>query len=336
MLPSSLVMIEPGCNFTTAIPTWELRQRKDLPTPQNKDAYELARDRAVGCLIGLAVGDALGTTLEFSPRDSQPELTDMIGGGPFHLPVGCWTDDSAQALALADSLLINPDLDERDLMDRFVDWHANGTYSCTGDCFDVGMATAEALHRYKTTGNPIAGSSDPLKAGNGGSMRAAPVPILHHRNRTKMADVAARQSMTTHAAPEAVTGCVALCEVIADALEGMPLERVLRARTGDFAGEVASVMAGSWRTRSRGQISSSGYIVHTLEAALWCVGTTDTFADAVLTAANLGDDADTTSSVAGMLAGAIYGASGIPQHWRHRLAWSEHIADIGLRLRQRA
>jgi len=130
-----------------------------VPEPEPATTAEAIRDRAVSCLLGLAVGDAVGTTLEFKPRDSYPPLIDMVGGGPFRLRPGEWTDDTAMALALADSLLAHPGLDEADLMGRFVDWHERGTYSCTGTCFDIGVTTRQALARWKRTGNPVAGST---------------------------------------------------------------------------------------------------------------------------------------------------------------------------------
>ena len=116
-------------------------------------------DRALGAFLGLAVGDAIGTTLEFSSRDTQPRLEDMVGGGPFNLPPGAWTDDTAMALALADSLAESKTLDCRDLMDRFVKWWRGEDYSCTGECFGIGNTTREALERYLQTGNPVAGST---------------------------------------------------------------------------------------------------------------------------------------------------------------------------------
>ena len=118
------------------------------------------RDRAVGALLGLAVGDAVGTTLEFRERDSTPRLVDLVGGGPFHLQPGCWTDDTAMALALADSLLASGCLNCRDLMDRFEAWWRHGEYSCTGRCFDIGATTHLALERYRRSGDPLAGSTD--------------------------------------------------------------------------------------------------------------------------------------------------------------------------------
>jgi ADP-ribosyl-[dinitrogen reductase] hydrolase len=283
------------------------------------------RDRAIGALLGLAVGDAVGTTLEFKERDSCQPLTDMVGGGPFDLKAGEWTDDTAMALALADSLRGRNDLDEHDLLQRFVDWRDQGTYSCTGDCFDIGITTSTALTRWQQTGNLHSGSTDPNSAGNGSLMRLAPVAIRFWRDRAKLRDVAARQSKTTHAAPEAVDACVAFAEVLADAIEGLPMSEVLRNRSGDYTGQIDKIMKGSWRGKQRDDMRASGYVAHTLEAALWSVGRTSNYRSAVLMAANLGEDADTTAAVAGQLAGALYGASGVPAGWKDDVAWGARI-----------
>ncbi|MBK8631958.1 MAG: ADP-ribosylglycohydrolase family protein [Sphingomonadales bacterium] len=289
-------------------------------------------DRALGAMLGLAVGDALGTTLEFAPRDSKSRLTDMTGAGPFHLAPGEWTDDTAMALALMDSLIAHPMLDERDLMDRFVSWHQQGTYSCTGRCFDIGITTRAALSRYKCTGDPMAGSTDPMCAGNGSLMRLAPVVVRHCQDRATLRNVAARQSRTTHAASEAVDACIAMAEILAQAMSGTPRSEILRPRSGAFEPAIASILAGSWRGKPRDAIHSSGYVAHSFEAALWCVGRTGTFTDAVLLAANLGEDADTTAAITGQLAGALYGASGIFQTWKDQLAWGERITRTSLAL----
>ena len=276
-------------------------------------------------MLGLAVGDALGTTLEFAARDTQPRLTDIVGGGPFHLKPGEWTDDTAMALALADSLAANSVLDERDLMQRFVDWYRRGTYSCTGRCSDIGITTRQALARFEETGDPVAGSTDPQAAGNGSLMRLAPVALRHWQDGARLADVAARQSRTTHAAPEAIDACVGFAELLADAIGGKPRSSVLAPRPG-WHGRVGEVLAGSWRGKRRDEIRSSGYVIHSLEAAIWCVGRTSSFEEAVLLAANLADDANTVAAITGQLAGALYGESGIPERWIHQLAWRGRLS----------
>ena len=221
----------------------------------------------------------------------------MVGGGPFDLPAGAWTDDTAMALALADSLAESKTLDCRDLMDRFVKWWRDGDYSWSGDCFDIGNTTCQALTRYLRTGDPVAGSTDPLSAGNGSLMRLAPVALRFRHDRPRLLAAAADQSRTTHGAEEAVDACRAFGELLADAIAGSPFSDVLAPRRFTGAAAITQVIAGSWRGRTRDTIRSSGYVVHTLEAAIWSVSRTGDFRGAVLLAANLADDADTETSV---------------------------------------
>ena len=300
------------------------------PTPSitQKDV----QDRAMGALLGLAVGDALGTTLEFEKRDWRPRVVDITGGGPFDLRPGCWTDDTAMALALAESLLASGNLDCSDLMDRFAAWWQNGEYSPTGHCFDIGITTRNALERYLRTGDPLAGSTDPGTAGNGSLMRLAPVALRFWNDRDRLDHAAAQQSRTTHAAEEAVDGCRAFADLLADAISGKPRRDVLAPRAFDGAPAIAEIVKGSWRGCAREKIRSSGYVVHTLEAAMWSVARTGNFRNAVLLAANLADDADTVAAVTGQLAGAIYGLSGIPTDWLERIAWKDQLLDTAERL----
>lgn len=197
----------------------------------------LLSDRARGALVGLAVGDALGTTLEFCSRDEHPHHTEMTGGGPFRLQPGQWTDDTSMALALAESLIAHPNLDARDLMDRFVSWWRDGAYSCTGACFDIGLTTRDALARYVRKGDPIAGSADPSTAGNGSLMRLAPAAICAVHDLSRARHLVIQQSLTTHAAPQAVDACGFLAELLLGAMHGMPKADLLAPRTwtGDAA-----------------------------------------------------------------------------------------------------
>jgi ADP-ribosyl-[dinitrogen reductase] hydrolase len=305
-----------------------VQSQKAQAEPEPKTDVDSILDRAKGALLGLAVGDALGTPLEFKARDSYEPLMEMTGGGVFGLRPGQWTDDTAMALALADSLLHEPELDARDLMCRFVDWHQNGTYSCTGRCFDIGVTTRQALARWKASGNPFAGSRDPHTAGNGSLMRLAPVAVRHHRNRPLLRDVAARQSRTTHGAAEAIDACVAFAERLADAIEGRRPSEVLRKENRVWAGQISAIMAGSWRGKGREEIASDGYVVHSLEASLWCVGRTRSFREATVLAVNLGNDADTTGAITGQLAGALHGSRGLPPKWVALLAWRSKLEAI--------
>ena len=281
-------------------------------------------DRALGALLGLAVGDALGTTLEFSLRDTLPHHTRMTGGGPFRLAPGQWTDDTAMTLALADSLIRCNGFDAHDLMTRFVAWWRTGNYSCTGTCFDIGRTTAMALERFERTGKPFAGSRSAQSAGNGSLMRLAPVALFALHEAELAIRIAQDQSRTTHAAPEAVAACTFFVTLLRDAVLGEPDVKHPRAWPGPKL--IQAIAKGTWRRKSRHQIRSSGYVVDTLEAALWAVSETSSFADAVILAVNLGGDADTVGAVTGQLAGALYGAVAIPPEWLQPLAWSEKIA----------
>ncbi|NJC05771.1 ADP-ribosyl-[dinitrogen reductase] hydrolase [Sphingomonas kaistensis] len=320
--------VRPGAIETSAQEEHVLKSEKILEA-QSSEIWFSLEDRAVGALLGLAVGDAVGTTLEFQRRDSGSPLEDMVGGGPFQLTAGEWTDDTAMALALANSLLAKNGLDELDLMNRFVSWWRRGRYSCTGTCFDIGSTTASALSHFEEAGEPIAGSNHPHSAGNGSLMRLAPVAILGLQlSIRERAALAERQSATTHGAPACLSACKHFSVLLHDAINGATRTEVLMPRSADGHPEVAEVLAGSWRGKPRNAIKSSGYVVHTLEAALWCIGRTSSFKEAVLLAANLGDDADTTAAVTGQLAGALYGAAAIPEPWLRKLAWADRIETM--------
>ena len=233
------------------------------------------RDRARGALLGLAVGDALGTTLEFTAKDSYPPLTNMVGGGPFGLKPGEWTDDTSMALALGESLLACDAFDESDLMARFCAWAEEGQYSHNGRCFDIGITVRGALNRFRRSGNPVAGSTDPQSAGNGTLMRLAPVPIRFAFAPDHLVDIARRQSRTTHAAEEAVEACAVYAGLIAEAIQGKGKEEVLMPRTGKWPEKVARAMRMETIAWDRAHVRGSGYVIHSLEAALWAVGNAD-------------------------------------------------------------
>ena len=293
-------------------------------------------DRAKGALIGLALGDALGATLEFSQRDAGPPVTDIVGGGPFGLAPGEWTDDTSMALCLADSLLATGGLDARDLMERFCRWNEDGYNSVTDGCFDIGNTTAAALDAFRATGDPLSGSSAPRSAGNGSLMRLSPVAIRWWHDRAKAIEAARLQSRTTHGAAQAVEACALFAELLVEAIGGASKESVLRARDWPGDVEIAKVAAGSWHTKDRDDISSSGYVLDTLEAALWCVDRTGSIEEALILAANLGRDADTVAAVTGQLAGALWGMSGAPAAWLNKLAWRARIESLAMQLYEAA
>lgn len=291
-----------------------------------------ARDRAVGALLGLAIGDSIGTTLEFTRRDAGPIVTGLTGGGPFGLRPGEWTDDTSMALCLAESLLAGRGaFDGHDLMGRFRSWYRDGVNSVTGRCFDIGTITRAAIERYERTGRTAdSAPPDPKQAGNGTLMRLAPCVLLAAPDAVLASSLADAQSRVTHAAPVAHEACRLFASMLVEAIMGADRETVLRPR--QHIGALAPIAAGVWKGKLRQEVVSSGYVVATLEASLWCVWQTSSFADAVLLAANLADDADTVAAVTGQLAGAIYGQSGIPTAWLAQLAWCDRIEELASRL----
>ena len=287
------------------------------------------RDRFRGCLLGLAVGDAVGTTLEFKPAGSFKPIRDMIGGGPFRLNPGEWTDDTSMALCLATSLVEKNGFDSKDQMDRYCRWWKEGYLSSNGRCFDIGNTVAAALARYGQTRDPIAGSTSPRSAGNGSIMRLAPVPMFYHPDLVKAVHYSAESSRTTHGAPECIDACRLLAGIIYRALSGESKEAFL-GETRSFHGEpkIMMIANGEYRNKAIEEIRGSGYVVESLEAALWCFLRTNTFEAAILKAANLGDDADTTAAICGQVAGGFYGESGIPKKWLDRLAMRQEITAL--------
>jgi len=289
-----------------------------------------------GALLGLAAGDALGTSLEFTAPGPHG-LTDMIGGGPFHLQPGQWTDDTSMALCLAESLVECRGFDARDQMERYLRWWRDGYLSSTGECFDIGVATSTSIGRFEHDGNPYAGSLDPLRAGNGSIMRLAPVPMFYYRDGAEAVRQAGESSRTTHGAREAVDACRYLGGLIWGALHGVPRAELLEPGwapvPGLWAAEplapaIAEVAQGSFLHRSPPHIQGTGYVVRSLEAALWALAQSEDYRTGALLAANLGQDADTTAAVYGQLAGAIYGEEDIPAAWRDRLALREKIEAL--------
>jgi ADP-ribosyl-[dinitrogen reductase] hydrolase len=303
----------------------------------------LARFR--GCLLGLAAGDALGTTLEFKTPGSFTPIQDMLGGGPFALQPGQWTDDTSMALCLAESLLEKGGFDPVDQMERYCAWAEHGHLSSNGVCFDIGNTVSQALRRYRQGGQPYSGSSDAYSAGNGSLMRLAPVAMYFWRDPLQAEAQAAASSRTTHAAAEAVDACRYYAVLLAGALGGAAKEELLAplyhpqpghwiTPSHSLAPKVEAVALGSYQRLSPPAIAGTGYVVKALEAALWAFYHSHDFAEGCLLAANLGNDADTTAAIYGQLAGAYYGEEGIPQRWRDLLTRRELIVDFAERLQQ--
>ena len=301
----------------------------------------LSPDRYRGCLLGLAVGDALGTTLEFKSPGTFKPIDDMIGGGPFGLKPGEWTDDTSMALCLSESLLERKGFDAEDQMKRYVRWWREGHLSVTGDCFDIGITVRGALAKFRETGEPFSGSTDPYSAGNGSLMRLAPVPMFFAADPANAIHLAGESSRTTHGASEAIAACRYFAGLIVGALCGETKDALLNPvyapspgvwEQPPLAPKIAEIAAGSFKTKEPPAIQGKGYVVPALEAALWAFNKSTSFKDGALLAVNLGDDADTTGAIYGQIAGAHYGVESIPGRWLKKLAWWSEIEDFATRI----
>ncbi len=304
-------------------------------------------NRAIGSLVGLAVGDALGTTLEFMSRDTYPVLTDIIGGGAFNLEPGQWTDDTSMALCLGESLDVVGGFDAHDQLTRYSEWLYNGYNSSTGTCFDIGYATHEAITDFKNNGT-LRHNQEEHSAGNGSLMRLAPIPVfystpeVHSHEFADLLEYTRLSSETTHAGALAVQTCVAYSVMINRAILGSSRPEIIN-MTDELMTSVGithprvrhAVNSANYMVKVRDQIKSTGYVIDSIEAALWCFTKTDTFRDAVLLAANLGDDADTVAAITGQLAGAYYGLDGIPKEWVDTITDSDRIIELATKLYNR-
>ena len=296
-------------------------------------------------LIGLAVGDALGAAVEFMEPGSFPPVTGFRAGGPHGLGAGEWTDDTSMALALADSIVCEG-WDLNDQARRYVDWWRNGAYSVNGHCFDIGITTRWGLSKFEQT-NDARSSGDPSEraSGNGSIMRLAPV-VIRYADRfpnavPELIKFAAESSLPTHASPQCLSACRYLALVECGLVHGFSREEVLAPNWGPLAQlraihplhpTVDEVAQGSFRHREPPEIRGSGYVVKSLEDALWAFWLADSFEEAVLLAVNLGDDADTTGAVCGQIAGAFWSEEGIPSGLRRGLAGQDMIESILNRL----
>lgn len=305
--------------------------------------------------MGLAVGDAVGTTLEFKERDYM-NITDMVGGGPFQLDPGQWTDDTSMALCLGYALLDGHDINNvheslkwsEAQLTNYVDWYKNGYCSSNGHCFDIGGTTRVALQNFIRDGL-LRNNDHFLDSGNGSLMRLAPIPIYYNAKTveefTTLVYAADLSSSTTHASELCRQSCIAFSVLLNRAINGSiemdgiePDMQKNKIKLLKFAPSlwdnivtnnlVLDIMNGSYHNKTRDQISSSGYVIDSLEAALWCFWNTDNFRDAILLAANLGDDADTVAAITGQIAGAFYGLDGIPDDWVQKIAKKDRILQL--------
>ncbi len=289
-------------------------------------------NRHKGAFYGCLVGDALGAPVEFKYRNSFPEVRDMMPCLHFETPAGAFTDDGSLMLCLAAALIYNDGhYDAHTVLSHYMAWFRDGYLSATGHCFDIGRTTQIALEEFDTHGYTKAKTSGEHQAGNGSLMRIAPIPLLYGADEDKMWEMAARESQTTHANKQAMWCCSVWSAMVALCLKGGTKQELLK-----YLGELGyeegceRFRGLDFQTKSRDEISSSGYVVDTMEAALWAFFRTESFEEGLILTVNLGGDADTVGAVFGTLAGAFYGFYAIPSRWLDALQKREMVDNVWL------
>lgn len=315
--------------------------RADLGHAADAEAALALQDRYRGLLLGIAAGDACGQATVHRRPGSFPRVGDLLGGGPFDLPAGAWTDETAMALCLADSLTSLQRIDPDDQVARYVRWQREGYLSSTGQCLGISAATARALARSRWSRKPLAGSHDPAKADKEPLGRIGPAVALFLPDPEQAIEAAVEAARVTHQAPLTLDAVRYLAALLVGALQGTPRAELLGPMYSPVDGywsrrrlkrEVETVARGSWTQKSPPRISGGGQAIEALEAALWSLARAASFREAVLAAVNLGGDADCTGALVGQLAGALHGASGIPAAWRSTILKSELVAGYADRL----
>ncbi|MBQ9903025.1 MAG: ADP-ribosylglycohydrolase family protein [Clostridia bacterium] len=300
-------------------------------------------EKVRGAVFGAAVGDAVGVPFEFTSPEQMKRrpAVDMVGGGTYHLPAGTWSDDTTMILCTLDRLDESKDYDA--IMKAFLSWVNEGKYTPYGDCFDIGNTTRSALMNYARGSEPLhSGLDDAYSNGNGSLMRIIPAALYadaHRLTADEAVSLAHELSSLTHAHLRSRMGCgiftcIAMCLLkYADkssVTEGLQLAgEIYSAR--EYSQETkkyARLFSSSFGSLPEGEIRSSGYVLDTLECAVWSLLNTESYRECILKAVNFGKDTDTAACVAGALAGLLYGTEGIPERWREALAGTEFIGNI--------
>lgn len=289
------------------------------------------KDRLCGAFYGTAVGDALGGPRQFCERDEMPLLTDMKPMSNFKMPAGSWSDDTSMMLCLAESLTktgYGPQ-SLSDQLNYYLKWFKEGYNTPTGKAFDIGGTIKRAMMAYAGTGQIVANTSDEMFQGNGSIMRLAPIGMMFYDDEERAASEAMLSSQTTHTNIVCLQACDLLARAIALGIQGKSKESILESfQREHYVKELESITTGDYQKKTRNQIESHGWVVATLEAALWCFYKTTTFEDGLILAVNLGHDADTVGAVFGALAGAHYGFGNIPERWIVDLKAKDRLQSI--------
>ena len=291
------------------------------------------KSRVAGVFIGLAVGDALGVPLEKMDIGSFDFVSEMLGGGPYDLPPGAWTDETATALCLAQSLLVTHELNVYDLAERFKRWVEIGENSSTGVCVGIEQKLLNFVGNFERTGGFDPSSLNQKARGNSVLARVGPIACIHWDDLSTASKIAQQQSYLTHSSEIVAAASEYLVLALSHLIAGRDWNYVCNMPIkDDWPTEIELIAQGQWRHKTIDNLKSTKNIVDILEASVWCIGNSSSFEEAVTKAVNLGGNSDTVGAVTGQLAGALYGLESIPIRWFDQLLQIEKLTDISMQM----
>ncbi len=322
------------------IKTWKEKGEEEVYLDIKESPAKTLR-RYKGCLIGLAIGDALGVSVESLSIGQFKPITGMLGGGRFNLKQGEWSDATALALCVAESLVESREFKDSDIMNRFIKWRNDGHLSCIGRCVGIEYTVLRALEVFEQTGNNELEKLNPYSADNTSLVRVAPIAMFYRKNHEAAIRFAEKNSFLTHGSKTAADACRYFTGILIGALNGInknmllsdlysPIQTLWEKEKLQPAIEL--IAKGSFKRRFPPSIKSTNYVVDSLEAALWAFYRSADFKEGALMLANLGDDASTACAIYGQLAGAFYGISDLPIEWTEKLAMNKNIEEFATRL----
>lgn len=282
----------------------------------------MLKNRFKGALFGLACGDSVGAIAEWKPKEwlLQNPVTGMQDNPTHGLKAGQFTDDTSMALCLAQSLIDHDGTNQLDQMKKYSLWYMQGYMGCNNKCNGIGRTTRLSIEEFLKTGQYIAIDTNPEKAGNGSIMRLAPLPMFYFQDFNSLIKNTIKSTRVTHGSYESIYAAVLFSIYMHRALMGVSKQNILSpvhflANDMNITAGLQDIIFSEYLKKPYDEIKGTGYVIESLEAALWCFYNTDNYKDAVLMAANMGYDADTTAAIVGQLAGAHYGYDTIPEEW---------------------
>ena len=294
-------------------------------------------------ICGLAIGDAMGVPVEFINRDilQKNPVNKMMGFGSHSVPKGTWSDDTSLTIASIDSINNVGNIDYNDIMKKFLEWRERAKYTATNEFFDIGITTSIAINNYVRGVNPINCGSDDIRSnGNGSLMRIIPFTyysFFNNYDRSGEVDLINNASSITHGHEISKLGCLIYNDYVKSIMKGLSKDEALdNLKNNDYANYYSdasinyysNILSGKIKSKKISDIKSSGFVVDSLEASIWCVLKTNSYREAVLQAVNLGNDTDTIGAITGSIAGIIYGYESIPEEWIQDTKRIDYLIEV--------